>query len=201
MSAGPTNAALVDAVLDALCDDVLPLTREGVARGNKAFGAAVLRKSSLDLVVAGTNEETRSPLLHGEVSCLNRFWEMPAEQRPAPSECYFVTTHEPCPLCLSAITWSGFDNFYYLFSYEDTRDAFDIPHDLNILAEVFGCPDGSYRAANSYWRSYYLRELIDAGMEEQRQGWDAKVDVLRAMYAGFSDVNQSGKGAAGIPLD
>ena len=26
--------------------------------------------------VAGTNEETRNPLLHGEVSCLNRYWEL-----------------------------------------------------------------------------------------------------------------------------
>ena len=33
----------------------------------------------------------------------------------------------------AAITWSGFDNFYYLFSYTDTKDAFNIPHDLKIL--------------------------------------------------------------------
>jgi len=33
----------------------------------------------------------------------------------------------------SAITWTGFDNFYYLFSYTDTKDAFNIPHDLKIL--------------------------------------------------------------------
>jgi hypothetical protein len=45
------------------------------------------------------------------------------------------------PMCLSAIAWSGFDNFYYLFSYEDTRDEFEIPHDRAILAEVFRCPD------------------------------------------------------------
>jgi tRNA(Arg) A34 adenosine deaminase TadA len=37
---------------------------------------------------------------------------------------------------LSGITWSGFDNFTYLFSYEQTRDAFAIPHDIKILQEV-----------------------------------------------------------------
>jgi tRNA(Arg) A34 adenosine deaminase TadA len=37
---------------------------------------------------------------------------------------------------LSGITWGGFDNFYYLFTFEDTRDAFGIPHDIRILEEV-----------------------------------------------------------------
>lgn len=38
---------------------------------------------------------------------------------------------------LSGITWGGWDNFFYLFTYEDTRDAFSIPHDIRILEEVF----------------------------------------------------------------
>ena len=124
---------LVDRMLTVLREDVLPLTQEGVREGNKVFGAAVLRKASLELVIAGTNEEAQNPLLHGEISCLNRYWSLPGESRPPPAECLFLSTHEPCPMCLSAIAWSGFDNFYYLFSYEDSRDEFKIPHDLAIL--------------------------------------------------------------------
>ena len=44
----------------------------------------------------------------------------------------------------SAITFSGFDNFYYLFPYTATNDEFNIPHDLNILKEVFNISDGNY---------------------------------------------------------
>ena len=58
--------------------------------------------------------------------------------------CLFLSTHEPCSLCLSAITWAGFDNFHYLFGYVDTRDAFNIPHDLRILSEVFRIENGDY---------------------------------------------------------
>ena len=97
-------------------------------------------------MIAGTNAETENPLFHGEVSTLNAFYRLPAADRPATRDCLFLSTHEPCSLCLSAITWAGFDNFFYLFGYEDTRDAFNIPHDLKILQEVFGVEHGALSA-------------------------------------------------------
>src|SRR6476660_10501513 len=105
-------------LLDVIDLDVLPMTERGVAAGNKVFGAALLRKSDLSLVIAGTNSETDNPLLHGEISTLNRFYEIP--DRPLTRDLLFLSTHEPCPLCLSAITWAGFDNFYYFFPYADS---------------------------------------------------------------------------------
>ena len=101
-------------LLDVMETDVLPMTERGVAAGNKVFGAALLRKSDMSLVLAGTNSETDNPLLHGEVSTLNQFYEIP--DRPRTRDLMFLSTHEPCPLCLSAITWAGFDNFYYFFT-------------------------------------------------------------------------------------
>ena len=106
----PTIAARL---LDVMEHDILPLTDRGVSAGNKVFGAAVLRKADLSVVVAETNGETENPLWHGEVHTLKRFYELP--ERPAPGELAFLSTHEPCTMCMSAITWAGFDNFYYFF--------------------------------------------------------------------------------------
>jgi tRNA(Arg) A34 adenosine deaminase TadA len=103
-------------------------------------------------------------------------------------------------MCLSALAWSGFDNVYYLFSYEDTRDEFEIPHDLGILAEVFRCPDGSYAHANAYWTSYDLCDLVARGDESERGRWDGQIEELRSAYGVLSDRYQSIKDKSDIPL-
>lgn len=187
-------------MLSVLRDDVLPLTATAVRRGNKIFGAAILKKDDLDLVTAGTNEETDNPLLHGEVSCLNHYWSLPPAQRPRPKQCLFLATHEPCSLCLSAITWSGFDNFYYLFSYEDSRDRFSIPHDLNILEEVFNCKQGGYAPTNAYWQSHYIVELIKREPADDRRHLLDAVEELQRRYSELSELYQERKSMESIPL-
>jgi tRNA(Arg) A34 adenosine deaminase TadA len=179
--------------LDVIEQDVLPLTRLGVAAGNKIFGAALVAKSDLSLVLAETNNEIESPLHHGEMHLLKRYHETPASRRPHPKECWFISTHEPCSLCMSAITWAGFDNFWYFFSHEDSRDAFAIPHDLRILKEVFRLEPAGYARQNAFWIARSIRD---------HAGPDRAPQITRIMRA-YDDVSalyQGGKGANAIPL-
>lgn len=191
---------LIDRMLETIERDIVPLTRQGVTAGNKVFGAAVLRKSDLSLVIAGTNNETANPLWHGEVHTLKLLYEMPRSARPEPADCLFLSTHEPCSMCLSAITWAGYDNFHYLFSHEESRDSFAIPHDLKILKQVFTLDAGGYAKSNDYWSSHDLMELIDARDEKRRDEFLARVDVLKSTYARLSEIYQANKGTSEIPL-
>jgi tRNA(Arg) A34 adenosine deaminase TadA len=193
MTMTPTDTVLADRFLDVIEHDILPLTRLGVAVGNKIFGAALVLKSDLSLVLAETNNELENPLWHGEMHLLKRFHEMPAHRRPQAKDMWFVSTHEPCSLCMSAITWAGFDNFWYFFSHEDSRDAFAIPHDLKILKEVFKLEPGGYAHDNAFWSARAIRKHASPARAPQ-------VARISAAYDGLSALYQSGKEGNAIPL-
>lgn len=186
-------------LLDVIEQDILPLTAKGVAAGNKVFGAAILRKSDLSLVVAETNNETDNPLWHGEVHTLKRFYELASA--PDTRDLVFLSTHEPCTMCMSAITWAGFDNYFYFFSHEDSRDAFAIPHDLKILKEVFGLEPGGYRRQNAFWTARALADMIDAAPEPKRGEMQAQWRRIMERYADLSATYQATKDDNAIPLN
>lgn len=195
------DAAFIERLLDVMENDIVPMTARGVVAGNKLFGAAILKKSDLAVVIAETNNELENPLWHGEVHALKRFYELPKATRPDTRDCVFLATHEPCSLCLSAITWTGFDNFYYFFSHEDSRDAFAIPHDLKILKEVFTLDPGGYNAQNAFWTGRSIRRMIAALPEPGRARLTARAETLARTYDRLSAAYQESKAENHIPLN
>ncbi len=191
---------LLDRFLDVFKNDILPSTFKGVELGNKIFGAAIIKKDDYSLVVAGTNNETENPLWHGEIHTIKKFYEINKEIRPNEKNCIFLSSHEPCSLCLSAITFSGFDNFYYLFPYESTSGEFNIPHDLNILKEVFNISDGKYIKKNSYWKSHSINNIIDELTDIKKKKLTNSFNDIRKTYINLSNKYQTSKEKNSIPL-
>lgn len=208
-------AELLAKLLEVNEKQIVPLTAKGVASGSKVFGAAILARNSdgdgdgRDLAphTVATNNERASPLLHGEINCIQQFFGTASEGRPATKDCVFFATHEPCSLCLSGITWAGFREFYYLFTYEDSRDLFAIPYDIDILESVFRVPAPSdtpetlaarplYNKTNKFFTSASLADLVaQVADPAERAHWAAEVARVKALYGSLSATYQEGKKA------
>ena len=183
-------------ILDIFLDELIPLTKKSVNKGNKIFGAFIVKKTDLSIMCLGTNEEVKNPLFHGEISALFNFFGKKANNS---KDYYFISSHEPCSLCLSAITWSGFDNFYYFFPYQDTKKNFNIPHDLKILEQVFKIKNGSYNSTNNYWKSYsIIEEIKKNGLESKL---NEKIAKIEDKYEKMSQKYQENKINNKIPLN
>ncbi|GAB1215522.1 hypothetical protein ATERTT37_004713 [Aspergillus terreus] len=205
-------------LLDALCrcieEDIHPLSAVAVAAGSKLFGAAILRKSDLSVVYADTNQERGSPLWHGETWTLKQFFEIPADQRPPVQDCLFLTTHEPCSLCLSAILWSGFDNFIYMYTYEETHHIFECHGDLDIFNDVFNVREGEearqasvdgtqaqvrpqYKLRSKRLVALSFAELVAAiGDKSEQEQYVAKVEGVKRSYGRLSEAYRRNLGVA-----
>ncbi|OAL04675.1 cytidine deaminase-like protein [Phaeosphaeriaceae sp. SRC1lsM3a] len=203
-----SSAEVVSALLRVVEESIIPLTRKGVSSGSKLFGAAILAREGLKPLTIATNNERVSPLLHGEINCIQQFFTIDfpdTATRPNPAkDCIFFATHEPCSLCLSGITWSGFNEFYYLFTYEDSRDLFSIPYDIDILEQVFRVQGEEtdeqmqrrslYNRNNKFFTARSVAEMVaEVADESERSTLLAEMQRVRAMYDALSETYQEGK--------
>ena len=83
--------------------------RRAIELGQKVlqmpFGAVVVDKHSGKIVAEGWNRSLENPIWHGEIDAINQL----ALARPAFDGTHLLlySTAEPCPMCQSAILWTG----------------------------------------------------------------------------------------------
>lgn len=178
-----STATELERMLECIEKEILPITRANVAKGHKWFGAAVLNGQTLETFLAESNTELDCPLFHGEVHTIYEWSKkVPSSERgPAAKASVFLSTHEPCCMCVSSIVWAGFRKIYYLFPYSLTS-AQGIPHDINIMHELWGVR--SYRKQSKFCSTACILDLVEAldDTEEKKESLRVKCNELIDVY-------------------
>ncbi len=78
---------------------------------NFPFGAVIADRESGEVIAEGWNKSSVNPTWHGEIDAINRL----AELRPKfdGSRLSLYSAAEPCPMCQTAILWSGIGTVVY----------------------------------------------------------------------------------------
>ena len=84
-----------------------------LAANNSAlpFGAVIADLQSGEIMAEGWNKSSANPTWHGEIDAINRLVELKHEIDGKKLVLY--TTAEPCPMCQSAILWTGIETVVF----------------------------------------------------------------------------------------
>lgn len=75
------------------------------------FGALIVDRTSGRVASEGWNKSSINPIFHGEIDAINQLvLSNPGVER---STLVLYTTAEPCPMCQSAILWTGIESVVY----------------------------------------------------------------------------------------
>ncbi|KAI5476188.1 hypothetical protein MNV49_000349 [Pseudohyphozyma bogoriensis] len=143
---------------------ILPLTARGIEHGGGVYGAGIYSKANLSLLATGTNMWNKSPLIHA------------------------------CPMCLSAITWSGFNNIFIFFPYSYSESHFDEPYSRLMTEAIWKIrAEGEseeewkrrelYARKNRFWEARYVEEMV-SGLEEgeEKRKFVRRVEGIKREY-------------------
>lgn len=93
---------------------------QNVRNGGGPFGAVIVRRG--EVVATGVNRVTANndPTAHAEVSAIRAACQQLGTFKL--DDCVIYTSCEPCPMCLSAIYWSGIRQIFYGNTAQDADD-------------------------------------------------------------------------------
>jgi tRNA(adenine34) deaminase len=90
--------------------------KTSLKEGNNGFGAVII-KDSIIVASAHDQEVTKSdPTAHAEMIAIRIAAEKIGKDM---KDCILISTHEPCPMCSSAIVWSGISGIAYGYSIKE----------------------------------------------------------------------------------
>lgn len=91
--------------------------KKSLKAGNSGFGAVVIKDDVLISKAHDTDKTAKDPTAHAEITAIR----MAASKLNGNFDnCMLVSTHEPCPMCSTAIVWAGIKQVAFGYSIQDS---------------------------------------------------------------------------------
>ncbi|MFX1568577.1 MAG: deaminase [Promethearchaeota archaeon] len=85
--------------------------------GNKGFGVVIVKNDKILAQSHDTEITDNDPTAHAEINCIKEVTKIIGREL---EDCILISTHEPCPMCMTAIIWSKIPELVYGVSIEDS---------------------------------------------------------------------------------
>jgi tRNA(Arg) A34 adenosine deaminase TadA len=91
--------------------------RLSLGEGNHGFGAVIVQDKTIVCKTHDTEETEKDPTAHAEMKAIRKACAILGKDLSA---CRLFCTHEPCPMCATAIVWSHLAGVTYGYGIEDS---------------------------------------------------------------------------------
>ncbi len=90
--------------------------RASLREGNNGFGAVIVKDDQIVSLAHDTECTENDPTSHAEINAIKA---ASRKLGKVLTGCILVCTHEPCPMCASAVVWSGITEIAYGYSIKE----------------------------------------------------------------------------------
>lgn len=152
---------------------------ESLREGNRGFGAVIVRDGDM-IASAHDREDTENdPTSHAEMNAIRAAGRKLGKKFAG---CMLVSTHEPCPMCASAIVWAGIGEAAWGYSIGEAiaqgRKRMNLP-----CTEIFGRAGADIQIHEGILKTecaVLYREDVRREIERLRNADDAALNALNA---------------------
>lgn len=90
--------------------------KKSLREGNHGFGAVIIKENRIIAEACDTEETGKDPTAHAEMNAIRKASRKLGKDLDG---CILISTHEPCPMCATAIVWSNIKKVVFGYSIED----------------------------------------------------------------------------------
>jgi tRNA(adenine34) deaminase len=113
----------LESYMPGAIDEAMISLREG----NHGFGTIIVKENTIIAKAHDEEESNNDPTSHAEINAIKTASKITGKDLKG---CILISTHEPCPMCSSAIVWSGINHIAFGYpigeSIEQGRNRIDL---------------------------------------------------------------------------